>query len=139
MSGASGTLSFCGVLRVSLAAPKAQWYFEGLWPVFFAASSPLDPALPSKYGISDSASIASPPWCRVVQQRWKGNCMPVKGNKRASTRRETSIRASVSFPRDVYGTLAEIAKGKRVSVAWVVREAAEQYIADKWPLFKGQG
>ncbi len=47
-----------------------------------------------------------------------------------------SIRASISFPPDVYETLEVIAKEKRVSIAWVVREAAEQYIAGKWPLFR---
>ena len=51
----------------------------------------------------------------------------------------TSVRATISFPPDVYQTLEGIAKEKKVSLAWVVREAAEKYIADKWPLFKGQG
>jgi hypothetical protein len=46
-----------------------------------------------------------------------------------------AIRASISFPPDVYQTLEVIAKEKKVSLAWVVREAAEKYIADKWPLF----
>jgi metal-responsive CopG/Arc/MetJ family transcriptional regulator len=47
-------------------------------------------------------------------------------------------RASISFPPDVYRTLDEIAKRKKVSLAWVVREAVEMYIADKWPLFAKQ-
>jgi len=46
-----------------------------------------------------------------------------------------SVRASVSFPPELYRTLEGIAKQKKVSLAWVVREAAEKYIADKWPLF----
>jgi len=50
----------------------------------------------------------------------------------------TSVRASISFPQELYDTLGEIARQKKVSLAWVVREAAEQYIADKWPLFKGR-
>jgi predicted DNA-binding protein len=50
-----------------------------------------------------------------------------------------AVRASISFPPDVYETLEGIAKEKKVSLAWVVREAAEKYIADKWPLLKGQG
>ena len=41
-----------------------------------------------------------------------------------------SIRASISFPPDLYGTLEEIAKQKKVSLAWVVRDAAEKYVAD---------
>jgi metal-responsive CopG/Arc/MetJ family transcriptional regulator len=49
-----------------------------------------------------------------------------------------AVRASISFPPDVYRVLEGIAKEKKVSLAWVVREAAEQYLAQKWPLFKGQ-
>jgi hypothetical protein len=45
------------------------------------------------------------------------------------------IRASISFPTDIYETLEVIAREKKVSLAWVVREAAEKYIAEKWPLF----
>jgi predicted DNA-binding protein len=47
------------------------------------------------------------------------------------------VRASISFPSEVYETLEIIAKEKKVSLAWVVREAAEKYIADKWPLLAG--
>jgi predicted DNA-binding protein len=55
--------------------------------------------------------------------------------KRMDTQGGAAVRASISFPPDVYGTLELIAKEKKVSLAWVVREAAEKYIADKWPLF----
>jgi metal-responsive CopG/Arc/MetJ family transcriptional regulator len=51
---------------------------------------------------------------------------------------DSSVRATISFPGDMYENLEEIARQKKVSLAWVVREAAEQYIADKWPLFKGK-
>lgn len=50
----------------------------------------------------------------------------------------SSVRATISFPLDLYQTLEGIAQQKKVSLAWVVREAVEQYIADKWPLFKNQ-
>ena len=40
-----------------------------------------------------------------------------------------SIRASISFPPNIYRTLEEIAHQKKVSLAWVVREASERYIA----------
>ncbi|MGH9584304.1 MAG: CopG family transcriptional regulator [Bryobacteraceae bacterium] len=46
-----------------------------------------------------------------------------------------AVRASITFPGDVYRTLEEIAREKKVSLAWVVREAAEKYVAEKWPLF----
>jgi metal-responsive CopG/Arc/MetJ family transcriptional regulator len=45
-----------------------------------------------------------------------------------------SVRASISFPPELYHTLEEIAKQKKVSVAWVIRDAAERYISDQWPL-----
>jgi metal-responsive CopG/Arc/MetJ family transcriptional regulator len=46
-------------------------------------------------------------------------------------------RASISFPPELYATLERIAKEKKVSVAWVVREAAETYVSSQWPLFAG--
>lgn len=44
-------------------------------------------------------------------------------------------RVSVSFPPELYKTLELLAKKKKVSTAWVVREAAEKYVGDQWPLF----
>ena len=41
------------------------------------------------------------------------------------------VRASISFPSNLYDTLDEIAKQKKVSLAWVVRDAAEKYVADR--------
>jgi len=55
--------------------------------------------------------------------------------KRPKTKREVVLRASVSFPQELYRSLEDVARKKKVSLAWVVREATEQYIADKWPLF----
>lgn len=48
--------------------------------------------------------------------------------------RSRAVRASASLPPDVYQTLQDIARQKKVSVAWVIREAAEIYIAEQWPL-----
>ena len=45
-----------------------------------------------------------------------------------------TTRASVSFPSDIYEELERIAAAKKVSLAWVVRDAAERYVADQWPL-----
>lgn len=47
-------------------------------------------------------------------------------------------RASASLPPEIYSTLQDIAKQKRVSVAWVIRDAAERYIAEQWPLLEGR-
>lgn len=58
-----------------------------------------------------------------------------KTTKAAATKQ---VRATISFPPDVYETLETIAKQQKVSLAWVVREAADKYITDKWPLLKGR-
>ena len=41
----------------------------------------------------------------------------------------------MSFPRELYVTLERIAKARKVSVAWIVRDAAEQYVGEQWRLF----
>lgn len=56
-----------------------------------------------------------------------------KGHKSAAS------RVSVTLSVDVHETLERIAREKKVSVAWVMRDAAEQYIANKWPLFARPG
>lgn len=66
--------------------------------------------------------------------------MATKVKNVAKVAGETKMpRASVSFPPELYATLERIAKEKKVSVAWVVREAAEKYVGDQWPLFAGKG
>ena len=50
-------------------------------------------------------------------------------------RKPASPRISVTLPPDVHSTLEKIAREKKVSLAWVLRDAAEQYIIEKWPLF----
>lgn len=39
-----------------------------------------------------------------------------------------TVRASISFPADVYAELERIADEKKVLLTWVVRDAAEQYL-----------
>jgi metal-responsive CopG/Arc/MetJ family transcriptional regulator len=59
-----------------------------------------------------------------------------KSDQESSKTKTTGMpRASVSFPPELYETLQELAKKKKVSIAWVIREAAEQYVAAEWPLF----
>ena len=68
--------------------------------------------------------------------------MATKAKRPAKPKSEPQmLRASVSFPRELYGTLERIAKERKVSVAWIVRDAAEKYVGDQWPLFaeKGKG
>lgn len=46
------------------------------------------------------------------------------------------LRTSVSFPPDLYHTIEQLAKQKKVSIAWVVRDAAEKYVAEQTPPLK---
>ena len=58
-----------------------------------------------------------------------------KAEARSTKARSPSqVRASISFPSDLYETLDEIATQRKVSLAWVVRDAAEKYIANHKPL-----
>jgi predicted DNA-binding protein len=61
--------------------------------------------------------------------------MPRAKRNSVKTRLQQSPRTSVTFPPEIYQVLEDLAKKKKVSLAWVVREAAEKYIADQWPLF----
>jgi metal-responsive CopG/Arc/MetJ family transcriptional regulator len=54
-----------------------------------------------------------------------------KGMKAQSS--AVTVRATISFPPDLYETLEDLAKEKKVSLAWVVRDAAEKYVADQKP------
>ena len=61
-----------------------------------------------------------------------------KRKEKPTPTEDATVRATISFPAEIYQTLEGIAREKKVSLAWVVREASEQYIADKWPLFRGK-
>ena len=46
-------------------------------------------------------------------------------------RKKAAVRASITFPPALYSTLEEIAREKKVSLAWVVRDASERYAAER--------
>ena len=52
-------------------------------------------------------------------------------------RRGSQPRVSVTFPPELYATLVDLARKRKVSVAWIVRDAAEQYVAAQ-PALVGQ-
>jgi len=52
---------------------------------------------------------------------------------------ERSPRLSVTIPLETYDSLERIARKKKVSLAWVVRDAAERYVSDELPLFREIG
>lgn len=55
--------------------------------------------------------------------------MPAKRERIRKADPMSALRASVSFPPNIYRALEAIAKQKKVSIAWVVRDAAEKYVA----------
>jgi|ERR1039458_4288389 hypothetical protein len=79
--------------------------------------------------------LAAPVWCNVVKNSGSKTVKNKRGYGKGTSKVGTAVRASISFPPDVYESLEIIAKEKKVSLAWVVRDAAEQYVGDKWPLF----
>lgn len=79
----------------------------------------------------------APHWCNVVQLL-KGAGMAAFQGKRAAPRPSKTVRQSVSFPIELHETLEKLAQDKKVSVAWVVRDAVEKYVAAQWPLFGGK-
>lgn len=57
----------------------------------------------------------------------------------AKRKADGPVRVSVSFPQADYAELKEIAAGKRVSIAWVVRDAVATYFNQRAPLFGRKG
>ena len=51
----------------------------------------------------------------------------------------TRARPTISFPPDMHDALERIARDKKVSLAWVVRDAVDAYLAEKWPLLPKLG
>jgi hypothetical protein len=61
-------------------------------------------------------------------KRRKGAAKSMKAQNEA-----LSVRATISFSPDLYQTLEDLARQKKVSLAWIVRDATEKYIADQRP------
>ena len=60
-------------------------------------------------------------------------------NKNEKVDAVTTRRTSVTFPSDLYRTLEQIADQQKLSVAWVIRDAAEKYVTERWPLLERKG
>lgn len=59
--------------------------------------------------------------------------------KSPKAQRKAAVRASITFPPDLYETLEQIAQQKKVSLAWVVRDATEKYVEDSVAKSHGRG
>jgi predicted DNA-binding protein len=62
--------------------------------------------------------------------------MATKTTAARNARARKTVRTSVTLPRDLYETLGLLAKDKRVTVAWIIRDASERYVGEAWPLLK---
>lgn len=52
--------------------------------------------------------------------------------------KKTNVRTSVTLSADDYSELERIAEKKKVSVAWVVREAVDSYLNQEAPLLRNE-
>ncbi|MGE0358305.1 MAG: ribbon-helix-helix domain-containing protein [Burkholderiales bacterium] len=60
------------------------------------------------------------------------------GEEKQGATKGRSARTSVSLSPETYQTLQAIAREKKVSVAWVMRDAAEKYVESQWPLLSAE-
>lgn len=60
--------------------------------------------------------------------------MLIKAKRHDGSVHERTVRASISFPEGQYQVLERIAAEKKVSLAWVVRNAIDGYLKSRWPL-----
>ena len=59
--------------------------------------------------------------------------------RKAPAAAKPMTRMSVGFPPELFRTLEQIAAQQKVSVGWVVRDATEKYVSDRWPLLTLKG
>lgn len=62
--------------------------------------------------------------------------MPAKSKGTKTIKTAAAPRAPVTFPPEIYRTLEQIARQEKASIACVVRDAAENCVADQWPLLE---
>jgi predicted transcriptional regulator len=55
---------------------------------------------------------------------------------KSTTRQKPSVRTTVSVPKDDYVELEAMAERQKVSVAWIVRRAVEEYLERQRPLLR---
>ncbi len=56
----------------------------------------------------------------------------MKSSRASAQQSDTeTVRASISFPAGDYAELQRLATSMKVSVAWVVRQAIEEYLAKR--------
>lgn len=91
-----------------------------------------------KSEIQHLSNANAPTWCNVVHRVNQGGQIMPKLSELSQKQQEAnkSVRTSVSLSPALHDTLERIAKEKKVSVAWVIRDAAEKYVSEQWPLLQ---
>lgn len=56
--------------------------------------------------------------------------------KTKTDKKNDSVRTTVTIPSSDYAEIERIAEKKKVSVAWVIRDAVDTYLTKKDPLFR---
>lgn len=56
--------------------------------------------------------------------------------KNVKTKEKKTVRTSVTVLEGDYREIEAIAERKKVSVAWVIRDAVEQYLTREFPMFR---
>jgi hypothetical protein len=76
--------------------------------------------------------LIAPMWCNVVQfVIMPANFMTSSNKMSEEIKSSATVRTSVSIPCGLHNELEKLARDKRVSLAWVIRDAAEKYVADQ--------
>ena len=98
-----------------------------------ASSSRLGPCVSRRRPIEDARS---PHRCNMVKRLNipGGKAMRAQSKRQETDSPERTVRASISFPEQQYQFLERIAEENKVSLAWVVRDAIDNYLKSKWPL-----
>ena len=94
------------------------------------------PADLPKPRFNSSRSFLAPTWCIVVHEG--GAVADPVGTAGTKQKTGSPVRVSVSFDAADYAAIKNIARDKRVSAAWVVREAVSSYLDTRTPLFAAE-
>ncbi len=70
-----------------------------------------------------SVVYSTPTWCITVNKE-----LPAMINIITNERSKKTVRASISFPAEDYEKLERLASEKKVSLAWMVREAVSVFL-----------
>ncbi|AFT69533.1 hypothetical protein B5T_01250 [Alloalcanivorax dieselolei B5] len=72
----------------------------------------------------------APPWCNMVNFNGAAMSREASSNKK---RIQTTTHMSVGFKTSLHLKLEQIARDKKASQSWILRDVAKKYVANQWP------